>query len=580
MRAVSLFVVLVLAKVCTLVGREVPVSAWTPVAYVWQDALVALVFAGVDQWFRKHGWVAWVLYGVVVVYATVNVPVARIMSGPLTWTMLRGARGALGDSILHQVTLANGVIVLGSLTAAAVLPFVMPRTSRRRRAIVLVAAIGLVVVGPYASGRIETIGRHRNAIAVLVTSAFPRVTARPHDADWRRSPFEAVPGDDLSHLRGVAAGRNVVLVILESTGSRFLKPYGASPDPMPNLTRLAERAIVFDHAYTVYPESIKGLFATFCSRYPAMDTRPEAYARDRTPALAQVLAEAGHRTALFHSGRFAYLGMRSLVGNRGFQTMEDAGDVGGERESAFGVEEFSTVRRLLRWVDAVPRGDRFFATYMPIAGHHPYETPEPGPWPETSEENRYLNALHYSDQALGMLMDGFRARGLYEKTLFVIFGDHGEAFGEHDGNFGHTSFIYEENVRIPYLVVAPGAIDSKIRSRTMASTVDTPPTVVDLLGLEAPAGWEGRSLLAGDARMSLFFTDYSLGLVGLRDGRWKFIHSIESERSSLFDLSGDAEERRDLSASHAERVAWYHRHLLRWAANQRARLTADEHQSR
>ena len=572
MKAVSLFCVFALAKAAMLAGREVPVSVWAPAAYLWQDALVAIAFAGVDWVFQKRAWVGWIVYVALVTYVIVNVPVARMMSGPLTLAMLRGARGTLGDSISHQVTVANVAIVGGLVLAAGLLPWLMKRMSRRSLLVALAAGVLLVIVGPIAVVQIETMGRHRNALAVLVTSAFPRVQARDYAGDWRSSPFEAEAGDDLSHLRGVAAGRNVVIVILESTGARFLRTYGSAQDPMPNLTRLAERAIVFERAYTVYPESIKGLFATFCSRYPAMDTRAEAYAKDRTPALPGVLAAAGYRTALFHSGRFSYLGMRSLIEGRGFQTMEDAGDIGGEHDSSFGVDEPSTVRRMLRWVDAVPRGEKFFLTYMPIAGHHPYEVPEAGPWPETSEENRYLNALHYGDRALGMLIDGLRERGLEEKTLFVIFGDHGEAFGEHDGNFGHTNFIYEENVRIPYLVVVPGAVNEPVRSRTMAGTIDTGPTVMDLLGVEAPAQWEGRSLLSGRPAMSLFFTDYSLGLVGLRDGRWKFIYSIESSRSSFFDLELDPHERHDLAAHHGGKVAAYREHLLRWAAAQRARL--------
>ena len=48
-------------------------------------------------------------------------------------------------------------------------------------------------------------------------------------------------------------------------------------------------------------------------------------------------------------------------------------------------------------------------------------------------------------------------------TLFVLFGDHGEAFGQHEGNFGHTLFIYDENVRVPYVIAAPGLTEDKIR---------------------------------------------------------------------------------------------------------------------
>jgi hypothetical protein len=70
--------------------------------------------------------------------------------------------------------------------------------------------------------------------------------------------------------------------------------------------------------------------------------------------------------------------------------------------------------------------------------------------------------------------------------------------------------------------------------------------------------------------MALFYTDYSLGLMGLRDGCWKFIDEIESGRAKLFDLCRDADETNDLSDSHPERVTAYRGLLRRWAEAQKA----------
>jgi phosphoglycerol transferase MdoB-like AlkP superfamily enzyme len=130
--------------------------------------------------------------------------------------------------------------------------------------------------------------------------------------------------EDLSALRGAAAGRNVVLIALESAGAQYLKPYGAAVDPMPNLSELAGSSLIFQSAYSVYPESIKGLFAVLCSRYPAMDTVAESYTRVSPPSIAAALKDKGYRSALIHSGRFMYLGMEAVIQNRGFDVVEDA----------------------------------------------------------------------------------------------------------------------------------------------------------------------------------------------------------------------------------------------------------------
>jgi arylsulfatase A-like enzyme len=562
--------VLIAAKLCVLLGREVPMSGWAPVAYLWQDLLVVLLFGVLDYLIRRP-WVGWTVYTVVALYTALNVPVARVLSTPLTWPLLRAARGPLWDSIVSYVTWVNVLLMLVVLATAAVLPLLLRRLSPRRLALAAAVVIPpVVVLGPYATGRVETLGLHRNVLAVLVTTAIPRITAGGVARDARVSPFPGAAGDDLSRFQAAAAGRNVVLVLLESTAARYLRPYGAAEDPMPHLTRLAQRSLLFENAYAVYPESIKGLFSVLCSTYPAIDTTPEEYAGTGPPSLAEVLGRSGYRTGLFHSGRFEYLGMEAVVRGRGFQTLEDAGDIGGDHQSSFGLDdERVTVRRILAWIDAVPRGERFFVTFLPIAGHHPYSTPEPGPFPTREAVDRYRNALHHADAALGELLHGLRVRGLDRTTLFVLHGDHGEAFGQHPGNFAHTLFIYDENVHVPFVVAAPGLFREQVRVKQVASLIDTAPTVLDLLGLPPPEAYQGRSLLDGRPRMALFFTDYSLGLLGLRDGRWKFIDEVETGRAKFFDLIEDAEERHDLSGQFPERVEAYRQHLLRWSAAQR-----------
>jgi arylsulfatase A-like enzyme len=413
-------------------------------------------------------------------------------------------------------------------------------------------------------------------MVAAVATQFPHIGTDDAAGRVLAPPAPSGPGPDpeLARLRGAAAGRHVVLVLLESAGAQYLRPYGAAEDPMPNVTALGAQGVLFERAYAVYPESIRGLFAVLCSRYPAMDTGPELYERVTTPSVATVLQGQGYHTALFHSGRFRYLGMQAVVRGRGFQVLEDAGQIGGDRASSFGTDEPSAVRRLLGWIDGLPRGERFFATYVPIAGHHPYETPEPGPFLERGDIDRYRNALHYADTAVGQLVAGLRARGLERQTVVVLVGDHGQAFGQHRGNFGHTLRIYEENVRVPLLISAPGAVPGPVRVPGLASHLDVTPTVLDLLGLAPDEGHQGLSLLRGGRQKVYFFADASLGLLGLRDSRWKYIHETDSGRSRLFDLDADPAESTNLADAHPGLADEYRAEVVGWARVQRGRILA------
>lgn len=583
MQAASLLLVFVLVKAIVLAGHRVPLSFWTPIACVWQDALVVLVWAAIEWRLGPRSRAAWLGYAVLTIYAAINIPVTRALATPLTWPMLRAAGGPLADSIRHYLTWPNVLAPAGVVAVAALAPAWLARMPTRP---VLAGLVLCVLAGPTAAAHVDTLGLERNAWSALVNSVWHRIALRPagiaaagHSATslsetrWRHGAIESQNRDDLSSLRGAAAGRHIILVSLESTAARYLGLYGASPDVAPALSALAESGVVFAHAYAVYPESIKGLFSILCSMYPAFDSDAEAYARVPCASIASSLAAAGYRTGLFHAGRFAYLGMNAVIRNRGYATLADAGDIGGQHNSSFGVDEPSTVARILTWIDSLPAGQRFFATYLPIAGHHPYETPTAGPFPEHDELGRYRNALRYGDEALGALIRGIRARGLDRETLWIVMGDHGEAFGQHDGNYGHTFQLYDENVRVPFLIAAPGLIEGRIRSRRVVSLIDTAPTVLDLVGVPIPEAYQGASMLDNTPRRALFFADYSLRLLGLRDGPLKFIYEIESGRSRLFNIDEDPGETRNLSDREVNRSHAFARDLLAWSGAQKSLIT-------
>ncbi|PYQ77877.1 MAG: hypothetical protein DMG03_29520, partial [Acidobacteria bacterium] len=182
----------------------------------------------------------------------------------------------------------------------------------------------------------------------------------------------------------------------------------------------------------------------------------------------------------------------------------------------------------------------------------------------TTEFDRYLNALRYGDSALGALMAGIRDRGLYDRTAWIVFGDHGEAFGQHEGNYGHTFQVYEENVHVPLIVAVPGRVARRQRSDRVVSSIDIAPTLLDIAGIAAPNSYQGTSAIDDNRRMATFFADYSLRLLGLRDGAMKYIRELDSGRSQLFDLRADPGETRNVADRYPEDVRWYAQKLNEW----------------
>jgi lipoteichoic acid synthase len=578
MMAAGLLAVFIAAKLAAWSARAVPVSAVTLVAALWQDLAVALAFALFSRVVRPR-WIVGGVYAVLVAVVVASVPVERTLGSPITLSMLRAASGTIGDSFLHAATAANVAWML-VVVAIAVLPLAFSRPALKTRVSGAItpslrtAALGVTVMmtlaGFAAARRVETAGLDRNALVALAQSTVDRVSANGAATSqaWRVSPVAPGTSDDLSHLAGAAAGRNVLMIVLESTAARYLKAYGAAEDPTPTISALAGRALLFEHAYSVYPESVRGMTALYASRFPAFDVPNSRHTAAMAPSLASVLAGEGYATGLFHSGRFMYLAMDELLARAGFDTLVDAGGVSGNVNSSFGVDEAATVEAMLQWMDARPSRKPFFLAYMPTAGHHPYFHAARGPWRDTSDFTRYLNAIHEGDAAIGTLVRGLGARGLDSTTMIVVLGDHGEAFGQHPGNFAHTLAIYDENVRVPLFFVLPGSVSLAHRVSRVASLVDVPPTVLDLLGVARPAAFQGESLLGPSERMALYFTDYSRGLLGLRDGCTSYFYEMETRRSRMFDVCKDPDQRQDIGDGHRDLGERYRDLLNRWSAAQ------------
>ena len=121
--------------------------------------------------------------------------------------------------------------------------------------------------------------------------------------------------------------------------------------------------------------------------------------------------------------------------------------------------------------------------------HLPYDPPPSFP-------STYAGEIAYVDACIGKVMDKLRALGLYDNTLVVVVGDHGEGLGDH-GETEHGFFIYQNTLHVPLIVRLPngglrgGRIDENV------SLIDVMPTVLGLLGRPIPEQVEGVDL-SGD----------------------------------------------------------------------------------
>jgi arylsulfatase A-like enzyme len=527
-----------------------------------------------------------VLVGLVGLYAGINIVFFRLFSTPINRTLLEVARGGVHDlssSILGTVTVANALPLSLCVGAAVLLPWALSRVAWRRlpsRAALaaVVLACTLVVASAQGANRaVEARGLDRNPLWQAAAMLIPEPAGSPSSIE---APLPAPahslvePGAqnlDLSHLRGAAADMNVLLVVMESTSAQYLGAYGADPDPMPNVTALADNALVFDAWYAPTPSSMKVLFSLLCATWPYPTATAETYVAPRLPchSLPKVMSEGGLRTQHITSARFSHSDKTAFLDDRGYEAIWDAQSLPKEEGTyvdSWGVAEEASTAQILRFVDSIGPDERFFVSYVPIFPHHPYVVPtgEEATFGDATPFDRYRSAMAYSDRNLGHLIQALEARGLLDDTIIVLVGDHGEAFAQHPGNRIHSIAIYEENVHVPAIVSNRRLFEGQTRVPGPADHTALAPTVLDLLGVEAPERWQGRSMLDGERSMARFFTDYSFLYLGLRDGRFKYIHDSRAKTDELYDVEADPKERRNLAPRHAELVQEYRANALQW----------------
>src|SRR5690606_21892800 len=174
----------------------------------------------------------------------------------------------------------------------------------------------------------------------------------------------------------------------------------------------------------------------------------------------------------------------------------------------------------------------------------------------------YDASLEYVDTLLEEFMSFAQEPARARTMVVIITADHGEGFGEH-GTGAHGNVLYEEAVRIPWIIWGPGVVPR--RYQTLVSLEDLMPTVLGFAGLPTPENLCGTNLVPAlrkgeppitrpiyleilpDHTRDFFVVSY------IADG-YKFIYYPMFEAIELFELAADPEERHNLADDEPERV--------------------------
>jgi arylsulfatase A-like enzyme len=420
------------------------------------------------------------------------------------------------------------------------------------------------------------------------------VTIRPHHGDIF-DPEGIVPAWGNPKLVAATTETadtrpNVLLICLDTLRADHLGVYGYPLATSPNIDALAKETVRFKHAIAASSWTLPSHASLFSGLDP--DEHGAVYKEGVVPPSVDMLAELAHR----HGYQTA------AITENGFVSASHGFSQGFERYvSEKKVDAEATFERARDWLER-KQEDPFFLFVHTYEIHAPYDPPAvyaekfitsedanamrsfAPTYDHTvidlNEEQRrhaielYDGEIAYTDYLLGAFLQDFKARGLWENTLVILFSDHGEQLWDH-GGYGHGNTLYEEVVHVPLLVKPAGVAAYAQEIDRPVSLTDIYATVADSMNwpIEQRANSYSFRSLVEPGRTPAYERDYLASVVSIRqkygapvrrsdpqrrayraDG-WVFIRDFtDTPEPQLYDLDSDPREQHNLIDSEPDRA--------------------------
>jgi len=328
-------------------------------------------------------------------------------------------------------------------------------------------------------------------------------------------PSEALPTPRLTNTDQP----HIIFIVVDALRADHVSAYGYGRPTTPTLDAFMTDGVRFAEATSASPWTLPSNAALLTGRLPSrIRVRDWASLKARLPEeemmLAEVLQTAGYQTTGIVSAYF----VRSQFGfGQGFDQYQVTSSELAEDVNQAAFDWLDTNRDNIQskpqflllyyydphtWYDPPPPYDTLYdSTYIGSLTGEVYQHGQQvvsGEIVPTERDIEHLIALYdgeitYWDVQFGRLLDRLSAEGMLDNSLVIVTADHGQMFGEH-GKWVHRNSLYEEVLRVPLFLRMPNGMSGGEVVETPVSHVDVFPTVLDLIGLPAPAGLDGVSL--------------------------------------------------------------------------------------
>ena len=392
---------------------------------------------------------------------------------------------------------------------------------------------------------------------------------------------------------------NVVLISIDTLRADAVGAYGG-PVPTPALDQLAREGVLMQWTFAPTPTTAPSHATLFSGR----DVQTHGTVGNGQETLGELPLEQAFRTAHYATAGFvsSYVLSHELGWAAGFGHFDDhfekhvggleqmnlamPGDLHRFEGRALDRHGLTTASAVRMWLQSAPEPFflfvHFFDPHTPYQGRTPYlrrlrgvdfevgTRAAPTFSPDAIREAlvAYHAEVLFVDDALQSVLAAIDERGLRDRTLVSVTGDHGEGLGQH-GWMGHTVHLYDEQIRVPWILRWPGVLPAGKRLTSPVGLVDVAPTIADLSGVTLPEPVDGRSIAAAiragvepenrpvfgvRPQLAESYPQYSAEKRYVRTERWKLIRG-DGLPDELYDVVQDPGETHSLATARPEIVA-------------------------
>jgi phosphoglycerol transferase MdoB-like AlkP superfamily enzyme len=320
---------------------------------------------------------------------------------------------------------------------------------------------------------------------------------------------------------GIAKGKNVILISMESTQSFVINKTVNGEEITPFLNDFIKESYYFENFYhqTGQGKTSDSEFIVDNSLYPlSRGAVFFTHSRNEYEAGPEILNENGYFTAALHANNKSFWNRDIMYQSLGYDRFYELNDyeISEENSVGWGLKDIDFFQQSNQHLKEMPKP--FYAKFITLTNHFPFELEDEDLFihPYTSEDhtlNNYFTTVRYQDEALKLFIQDLKSEGLYDDSIIILYGDHygisenhNKAMSEYLGE-EVTPFISTQLQRVPLIIHIPDQEGKTIS--TVSGQIDVKPTLLHLLGIDTKGKLEFGSDL---------FSKNKIDFTVLRDG--------------------------------------------------------------